>query len=308
MIGRLSSASQRVCFVLFAFFVTSSASLSCWGQEGTPQSPRDAGGAAGAKTPSLQGADDIEDWNVLALAPGSLHARAPLFGEKAVFPTYTRELVELQWRTGDPIDLYIIRPANVDKPPVVLLLYGYPSDTDRFRDDDYCKALAKRGFAAVGFVSALTGHRYHNRPMKEWFVSELPEALGKSVHDVQMILNYLSTRDDLDMKRVGMYGQGSGGTIAILSASVDARIKALDVLDPWGDWPDWMASSAQIPEDERPDYLTPQFLETAAPFDPVRWMPALRGRSFRLQQTLFSRVTPEAARNRGGQVDCRIRW
>jgi hypothetical protein len=53
-------------------------------------------------------------------------------------------------------------------------------------------------------VSALNGHRYTYRPMKQWFVSELQEALGSSVHDVQMILNYLSTRDDLDMSRVGM--------------------------------------------------------------------------------------------------------
>src|ERR1022692_4628664 len=76
-----------------------------------------------------------------------------------------------------------------------------------------------------GFVSALTGQRYHDRPMKEWFVSELPEALGSSVHDVQMILNYLADRNDLDMTRVGMYGQGSGGTIAILAASADPRLK-----------------------------------------------------------------------------------
>jgi iron complex outermembrane receptor protein len=75
------------------------------------------------------------------------------------------------------------------------------------------------GFAAIGFVSALTGHRFHNRSMKEWFISELQEALGTSVHDVPMILNYLSTRGDLDMDNIGMFGQGSGGAIAILAAS-----------------------------------------------------------------------------------------
>ena len=32
-----------------------------------------------------------------------------------------------------------------------------------------------------------------------------------------------------------MFGEGSGGTIALLAASVDPRIKAVDVLNPWGD-------------------------------------------------------------------------
>jgi hypothetical protein len=154
----------------------------------------------------------------------------------------------------------------------------------------------KHGFAAVGFVSALTGQRYHDRPMKEWFVSELPESIGASVHDVQMILNYLGERKDLDMNRVGMYGQGSGGSIAIVSAAVDRRIKAIDVLDPWGDWPDWMAGSALIPVGERAHFLTPEFLKSVAPFDPLSYLPQLSGRSMRLQQTQFSQVTPEQAR------------
>ncbi len=61
--------------------------------------------------------------------------------------------------------------------------------------------------------------------MKEWFVSELQESLVESTHDVQMIINYLSTRGDLDMDRVGMFGQGSGGAIAILAAPWTRELK-----------------------------------------------------------------------------------
>jgi cephalosporin-C deacetylase-like acetyl esterase len=240
----------------------------------------------------------FEHWDILPLAGNNLHASPPLLGEKDEVRGFTRELIRLQWRPGDPIDLYVIRPASAVKPPVVVFLYGYPSDTDRFRNDAYCQTVVKHGFAAVGFVSALTGHRYHDRPMKEWFVSELQESLGSSVHDVQMILNYLETRGDLDMSRVGMYGQGSGGTIAILSASTDARIKAVDVLDPWGDWPDWLAGSQLIPDEERASYLAPDFLRGVSVFDPVQWLPRFTSRPLRLQQTAFSEVTPPAARKR----------
>ena len=105
--------------------------------------------------------------------------------------------------------------------------------------------------------------------MKEWFVSELQEALGKSTHDVQMTLNYLATRGDLDMNRVGMFGQGSGGTIALLAAAADDRIRAVDVLDPRG-LAGLASPIARRPGKERANYLKPEFLTRVAPLDPVR--------------------------------------
>jgi hypothetical protein len=192
----------------------------------------------------------------------------------------------------------VIRPKGAIKPPAILYLYSYPSETDIFRNDAYCANVTREGFAAIGFVSALTGHRYTNRPMKQWFVSELQEALGSSVHDVQMILNYLSTRDDLDMSRIGMFGVGSGATIAILAAAADPRINAIDLIDPWGDWPEWMAKSSLIPEVERPNYLKPEFLKKVAPLDPVEWLPRLKSQHVRLQQILDDSVTPRVAQAR----------
>jgi hypothetical protein len=277
---------NRLCIILLTLLFAGSA--TCWTQE-LKASPAYQSGA----TPG-----EVEDWNSLLLADGELTPERPLLGEKDELPQFTRELLQVKWRQGDPIDLYVIRPKAVINPPVILYLYSYPSETDRFRNDDYCARVTKDGFAAVGFVSALTGHRYQNRPMKQWFVSELPEALGSSVHDVQMILNYLSTRSDVDMSKVGMFGEGSGGTIAILSAAVDPRIKTLDLLDPWGDWPDWMAKSELIPQEERPNYMKPEFLKKVATFDPVQWLPRLNSQQVRIQQVMDDSVTPKAAKER----------
>ena len=256
-----------------------------------------AGAAAPASSAApLNTAPVTERLDTLGLEGSDLEAASPLLGEKADYPQFTRELLQLQWRGGDPIDLYVIKPANVKNPPVVLFLYGFPTDTDRFLNNQYCQTATKDGFAAVGFVSALTGPRFHDRPMKEWFVSELQESLATSVHDVQMILNYLATRGDLDMEHVGMFGQGSGGTIAILAAAADPRLKAVDVLDPWGDWPAWLLRSPRIPEEERKNYLTPAFEASVANFDPVKWLPKVNDRAFRLQQTAFDPTTPPEAK------------
>jgi hypothetical protein len=242
--------------------------------------------------------DAREDWTSPALTTSNLKPAPPLAAYIIDYPGYTVQLLQVQWRFGDPLDLYVMRPKGVKKPPVILYLYGYPADTDRFKNEDFQQAVTKDGFGAVGFVSALTGHRYHDRPMREWFISELPECLATSAHDVQMVLNYLATRDDLDMTRVGMFAQGTGASIAILTSAVDPRIKVLDALDPWGDWPTWMNTSPFVPEKERAQYVKPEFLKKAAALDPVDWLPKIQARNFRLQDATFEPNTPKLAKEK----------
>jgi hypothetical protein len=213
-------------------------------------------------------------------------------------PRYTVELLRVQWRWADPIDLYVIKPKGVKNPPVILYLYGYPTDTDIFKRDEYEELVTRDGCAAVGFVSALTGHRYHDRPMKEWFLSEFQESLATSAHDVQMVLNYLASRNDLDMNRVGMFAQGSGASIAILASAVDPRIKVLEALDPWGDWPIWMANSPFVPEEERADFVKPEFQNKIATLDPLAWLPKIQAKKFRFDNELFDANTPNSAKEK----------
>src|ERR1700726_4338028 len=237
--------------------------------------------AASAQSPSSSGA---EDFSVASLASSALHSEPPELIERDQEPDYISEWAKLRWRPAGPIYLYVVRPAKVRHPPVVIYLYDYPAETDIFRDNDWCQRVTAGGYAAVGFVSALNGQRYHDRPMKEWFVSELQEALAKSAHDVQMVLNYLADCADVNMGNVGVFGVGAGGTIAVIAASVDSRIKAIDLLDPWGNWPVWMQKSAVIPDEERPAYVKPEFLKNVADFDPVKLLPGLKTQRIRLNQ------------------------
>ena len=254
--------------------------------------PQPAGAQLPASPPIADPADTrfkgvSEDWTTPALNSSHLKPAKPLVAYINDYGSYTVELTQVQWRFGDPLDLYVMKPKGASKPPAILYLYGFPADTDRFKNEDFQKAVTKDGFAAVGFVSALTGHRYHDRPMREWFISELQECLATSAHDVQMILDYLQTRGDLDMNRIGMYAQGSGATIAILASAIDARIRALDIIDPWGDWPTWMAQSPFVPEEERSNYTQPEFLKKVAALEPLEWLPKVQATSFRLQDAIF---------------------
>ena len=68
-----------------------------------------------------------EDWTTIDVAKSGLptHAAGAVALSKTEEPECTRELLRVQWRPGDPIDLYVIRPRGVAKPPVVLFLYNY---------------------------------------------------------------------------------------------------------------------------------------------------------------------------------------
>ncbi len=233
-----------------------------------------------------------EDWTNPALTTSHLKPAQPMVGFVDKQSEYSVSLIRLQWRRGDPIELWLVKPSGVKKPPVILHLYGYPSDTDIFKNPKWQKFTIQGGFASAGFVTALTGHRYHDIPMKKWFLSELQQCLGESTHDVQMVLNYVSSRGDLDMDRVGVMGQFSGATIGILASAVDPRIKVLDTIDPWGDWPTWMQNSAFPPNVERANYVTPDFLIKVAPLDTVDWLPKVQAKKFRLQQRISDGQTP----------------
>ena len=262
-------------------------------------------------SPLLDGSDNApaparipvkpEDWTVLSIEKSNLPVESfngPVLS-RVEGEGYVRELVRLQWRAADPIEVYVVRPKGVKNPPVILYLYDFTSGIERFRDDGWCSRMTKNGFAAVGFVSAVSDERLRApRPMKQWFVSELQESLAASTHDVQMILNYLGGRGDVDAKRVGMFGQGSGGAVAILAAAADKRIEAIDVMDPWGDWPDWLKESQQIPAEERPRYLAPQFVSKVSNLEPVNYLPELKDRALRVEQTLDDPVTPRIVQDR----------
>jgi hypothetical protein len=174
-----------------------------------------------------------------------------------------------------------------------LYLYSFPDDTDLFKTNHWCQTVTSGGYAAVAFVSSLTGHRLRYRQPKESFVGEMQEALAESAHDVQLILDYLNTRHDLDTTRIGMFGAGSGASIAILASSVDPRIHAVDLLAPWGDWKQWFATSKIIDENLRADLLKPEYLAPVAPLDPVTWFPKMQAKTIRLQDIRKNKSMPD---------------
>jgi hypothetical protein len=254
-----------------------------------------------AKLPRLAPALSVkafhEDWSTPKVDRSIYAKDVPKLAETDEIPGtgFVRERFFVNWRPKDPFDLYVIRPKGASKPPVILTLYSFPDDTENFKNNAWCEAAVSKGYAVVGFISAVTGHRVRYRMTKEWFVLDMQESLATTTHDVQLILDYLKTRGDLDMSRVGMFGVGSGGSVAILASAVDPRLIAIDLLGPWGDWPRWLAQSKIVPDAEREPFLKKEFLEGVAPLDPLVWLPKSQAKALRLQDVRHNASIPDEA-------------
>ena len=263
-------------------------------------SPAKSREGAGGQSSGARSSRPQEDWTKLRVQDTSLRLKQPELAETDDVPNtgFIRERYQVTWRSGDPFDLYIIRPRGVEHAPAILYLYSFPEDTGQFKSNLWCETAVSGGYAAVGFVGAVTGHRTRYRLPKEWFVSEMQEALGSTVHDVQLILDYLETRKDLDASHVAMFGSGSGGTIAILASATDSRIRVVDLLGPWGDWPEWIAGTKIIPDDERSKYQKPEFLAKVAPLEPMAWLPKVKARALRIQDVRINKSMPDEAQKK----------
>ena len=73
---------------------------------------------------------------------------------------------------------------------------------------------------------------------------------------------------------------------------MDPRIKVLDVLDPWADWPTWLSTSPFPPADERSNYVKPEFLKGVSPLEPLEWLPKIQATKFRFQDDAINPETP----------------
>ncbi|GAC1635117.1 MAG: hypothetical protein NVS9B14_11950 [Candidatus Acidiferrum sp.] len=241
-----------------------------------------------------------EDWSNPKVDRSIFAKEGPQLAETDQIPGtgFIRQRYFVNWRPKDPFDLYVIRPKSVLKPPVILTLYSYPDDTENFKNNAWCEAAVSQGYAVVGLVSAVTGHRNRFRATKEWFVLDMKESLATTAHDVQLVLDYLESRGDLDMTSVGMFGVGSGGSVAILASAVEPRLMAVDLLGPWGDWPTWLAETKIVPDAERAPFLKKEFLDDVAPLDPVLWLAKSQAKALRLQDVRRNVSIPDSAQER----------
>jgi len=102
-------------------------------------------------------------------------------------------------------------------------------------DRDFALGCMKRGVAALCIEQRSFGlrrelvqkrtaaHGCHDATMHALMLGRT--LIGERVFDVDRGIDYLATRGDADMKRIGVMGNSGGGTISVFSAALLSRIR-----------------------------------------------------------------------------------
>jgi 2,6-dihydroxypseudooxynicotine hydrolase len=105
------------------------------------------------------------------------------------------------------------KPAGVTTPPIVVMCMGLDSTKEEM--DDYENRFLKRGVATLAFDGPGQGEAEDDFPITPEY--EKP---------VKAVLDYVETRHDVDIERIGIWGVSFGGYYAPRAAAFDKRIKA----------------------------------------------------------------------------------
>jgi dienelactone hydrolase len=115
------------------------------------------------------------------------------------------------------------KPAGVERPPIVVMACGL--DSAKEETDAYEQPLLARGMATLVFDGPGQGEAEYNLAIRGDY--EVP---------VKAVIDYVETRSDLDVARVGIWGVSLGGYYAPRAAAFDRRIKACISLAGPYDW------------------------------------------------------------------------
>lgn len=178
----------------------------------------------------------------------------PAVLETRSFPEYRREKVVFESRSGLSVLAYVLIPGSAKSPaPTVICVPGHGRGVDdivgvdehgRDRTDkagyqhDFAIQVAETGMAAVAIEPMALGCRRDPINAQHGLARKACEPvagaalmvgqtmIGWRVWDVMRTIDYVATRPELDVSRVGCIGISGGGTATLFAAALEKRIRA----------------------------------------------------------------------------------
>ncbi len=170
------------------------------------------------------------------------------------FPVYIRETVQFQSRPDMDVFGYLLFPRNFSAPsPIILCLAGHGRGVDDIvgieedgsmrpeyggYQNDFALQCVEHGYAVFAIEQFGFGHRRDSNARQKGAAhsSCQPSAgaalllgqtmIGWRVYDAMRAIDYLATRPEIDINRVGVMGISGGGTTTFFAAALDQRFKA----------------------------------------------------------------------------------
>jgi dienelactone hydrolase len=135
---------------------------------------------------------------------------------------------------------YLAIPSKGMKPyPCIILLHGFTGNKDEWWQDDsfyggglVTKAFLDEGYAVLALDAQYHGERRLNNDYEQpsaildrgWY-SRSVEMIIQSVTEYRRAVDFLETRPEIDMARIGVHGYSMGGMMTFLLTATEPRVK-----------------------------------------------------------------------------------
>jgi dienelactone hydrolase len=134
-----------------------------------------------------------------------------------------------QYKESNTVFGEYFQPQDADCAPLAIMVHGW-GDRSTIPYKLMARTLAKKGIAS--FILYLV---FHSSRMPETIKSRIPlvltneewfEGYRASVIEIRQIIDWASSRPELDKEQVGVIGISLGGFISAIAMGLDKRIKA----------------------------------------------------------------------------------
>lgn len=115
------------------------------------------------------------------------------------------------------------KPACIERPPIVIMCMGL--DSAKEETDAYERPFLERGMAILAFDGPGQGESEYELAIR-----------GDYEVAVRAVVDFVQRRDDVDTRRIGLWGVSMGGYYAPRAAAFESRIKAYISLSGPFDW------------------------------------------------------------------------
>ena len=124
---------------------------------------------------------------------------------------------------GETVPGWLLRPKAEGVYPCVLMLHGLGSTKEATLAYFDAPKLAKDGFVVVALDAPLHGERKGKEALSQFV---FPKIVREGCRDYRRAIDYLATRKDIDMKRIGLVGNSMGSMMGSVLGAVEPRIRA----------------------------------------------------------------------------------
>ncbi|KAK3212954.1 hypothetical protein Dsin_017660 [Dipteronia sinensis] len=130
-------------------------------------------------------------------------------------------------RVGCPVLILSLKGSEDQKRPAVVFLHSTHKCKEWLRP--LLEAYASRGYIAIAIDSRYHGERanskttYRDALVSSWKNGDTMPFLFDTAWDLVKLADYLTHREDIDPKRIGITGESLGGMHAWFAAAADTR-------------------------------------------------------------------------------------